>query len=433
MNRLQVRKAAVLGAGVMGAQIAAHLANAAVPVVLFELPAPEGDRNAGAQKALAGLKKMSPAPLGAPRLLAAIEGANYDDDLARLADCDLVIEAVAERIDLKLSLFARIAPHLAPGAVLASNTSGLSVAALAQGLPAALQPRFCGIHFFNPPRYMKLVELIAAPHTDAALLDGLEAWLVTRLGKGVIRALDTPNFIANRIGVFSLLATMHHTLANGLGFDEVDALTGPLLGRPKSATYRTADVVGLDTLAHVVGTLRDTLPDDPWHAHFHIPAWLGVLIGQGALGQKTRGGIYRKEGKTIQVLDLVARDYRPAAGAVADEVAALLGRGLSADGCAALRACAQPQARFLWGILRDLFHYSAAQLEHIADNARDVDFALRWGFGWAQGPFETWQAAGWGAVATLVAEDIAAGKALSAEPLPAWVFDGRSGVHGPAG
>jgi 3-hydroxyacyl-CoA dehydrogenase len=433
MNRLQVRKAAVLGAGVMGAQIAAHLANAAVPVVLFELPAPAGDRNAGAQKALAGLKKMSPAPLGAPRLLPAIEVANYDDDLDRLADCDLVIEAVAERIDLKHALFARIAPQLAPGALLASNTSGLSIGALAQGLPAALQTRFCGIHFFNPPRYMKLVELIAAPHTDPALLDALEAWLVTRLGKGAIRALDTPNFIANRIGVFSLLATMHHTLANGLGFDEVDALTGPLLGRPKSATYRTADVVGLDTLAHVVRTLQDTLPDDPWQAHFHIPAWLGVLIGKGALGQKTHGGIYRKEGKTIQVLDLAARDYRPAAGAVADEVAALLGGAPSADGCAALRACAHPQARFLWSILRDLFHYSAVQLEHIADSARDVDFALRWGFGWAQGPFETWQAAGWSAVAALIAEDIAAGRALSAEPLPAWVFDGRSGVHGPAG
>jgi 3-hydroxyacyl-CoA dehydrogenase len=186
----------------------------------------------------------------------------------------------------------------------------LSINTLAEGLPVDVRPRFCGIHFFNPPRYMHLVEIIGTKSTDAGTLDALETWLTSRLGKGVIRALDTPNFVANRIGVFSILAVMHHTAAFGLGFDEVDALTGPKIGRPKSATYRTADVVGLDTLAHVVKTMQDTLPNDPWHAHFTTPAWLTALIAQGALGQKTRCGIFRKQGKEIQVLDLAKQDYR---------------------------------------------------------------------------------------------------------------------------
>jgi len=333
----------------------------------------------------------------------------------------------------KNALYAQIAPYLAPTAIVASNTSGLSINALAQALPASLQPRFCGIHFFNPPRYMRLVELIATARTDATLLDALETWLVTRLGKGVVRALDTPNFVANRIGVFSMLAAMHHTTAFGLGFDEVDALTGPLIGRPKSATYRTADVVGLDTLAHVVRTMEETLPDDPWHAHFRAPEWLAALIARGALGQKTKCGIFRKQGKEIQVLDLSRQDYRPTAGAVAPEVMAILKNRNPVEKFAALRASSHPQAQFLWTIFRDTFHYCAVQLEHIADNARDVDLALRWGFGWAQGPFETWQAAGWQAIAQALAADIAAGKTLSTAPLPAWVSDGREGVHAPQG
>jgi len=429
-SKFNVKHAAVLGAGVMGAQIAAHLANAGVPVVLFDLTAKEGDRNGIANKALAGLKKLEPAPLASPSRLALITPANYDDHLDRLAGCDLVIEAIAERMDWKTALYERIAPHVAPDAILASNTSGLSIGELADALPQALRANFCGVHFFNPPRYMRLVELIATRHTRPEVLDHLEAWLTSRLGKGVIRALDTPNFVANRIGVFSILAALHHTGQLGLGFDEVDALTGPRIGRPKSATYRTADVVGLDTLAHVVGTMRDKLPDDPWHAHFQLPAWLGALIDKGALGQKSGAGVYRKVGKDILVLDPAAGDYRPSAGQVADEVDAILKQRDPAQRFAALRASDHPQARFLWNLFRDIFHYSACQLEHIADNARDVDLAMRWGFGWAQGPFETWQAAGWQSIATAVAEDIAAGRAMSAAPLPAWALDAsRTGVH----
>ncbi len=434
MKKLLVRKAAVLGAGVMGAQIAAHLVNANVPVVLFDLPAPEGDKNGVVQKAIAGLKKLEPAPLGSKSRLKFIDAANYDEHLPLLAECDLVIEAIAERTDWKNALYAKIAPHLGADAIVASNTSGLSINLLAEGLPASVRPRFCGIHFFNPPRYMHLVEIIATRGTDAATLDALETWLVSRLGKGVIRALDTPNFVANRIGVFSILAVMHHTAAFGLGFDEVDALTGLRIGRPKSATYRTADVVGLDTLAHVVKTMQDTLPDDPWHRYFTVPAWLAALIAQGALGQKTRCGIFRKQGKEIQVLDLTKQDYRTAAGEVAEEVSAILKIRQPAEKFAALRASDHPQARFLWAVFRDVFHYCAVQLENIADSARDVDFAMRWGFGWTQGPFETWQAAGWADIAQAIAADIAAGKAMSDTLLPAWALEGgRTGVHTPQG
>jgi 3-hydroxyacyl-CoA dehydrogenase len=428
VNRLNVRKAAVLGAGVMGAQIAAHLANANVPVVLFDLPAKEGDKNGIVKKALDGLKKLEPAPLATKDKLQYIDAANYEEHLSLLGECDLVIEAIAERMDWKNDLYVKIVPHLASHAIIASNTSGLSINALGSALPAEMQKRFCGIHFFNPPRYMHLVEIIATQQSDTTMLDALETWLTSRLGKGVIRALDTPNFVANRIGVFSMLAVMHHTARLGLGFDEVDALSGPKIGRPKSATYRTADVVGLDTLAHVVKTMHDTLPDDPWHGYFTSPDWLSGLISKGVMGQKTKAGIFKKVGKEIQVLDLAKQNYRPSTGKVADEVEAILKIKNPAEKFAALRASVHPQAELLWSSFRDVFHYCAVQLEQVADNARDLDFAIRWGFGWTQGPFETWQAAGWKNIAEAIKEEIAAGLTMSAAPLPDWVFE-RDGVH----
>ena len=428
MSKLIIRKVAVLGAGVMGAQIAAHCANADVAVLLFDLPAKEGKPNAIVDKALAGLRKLDPAPLASRDRAQYIEAANYGSDLEKLRDCDLIIEAIAEKMEWKLDLYAKVAPFIRADAIFASNTSGLSINALSEGMPAALRPRFCGIHFFNPPRYMALVELIRTATTDAAMLDELETWLTTRLGKSIVRAKDTPNFVANRIGVFSILAVMHHTAEMKLGFDEVDALTGPNIGRPKSATYRTADVVGLDTLVHVLGTMQATLPDDPWHAFFKTPAWLKALVDNGALGQKTRGGIYRKQGKQIMVLDLAQQDYRASGAEVAPEVAAILKNRNPAEKFAQLRASEHPQASFLWAIFRDVFHYCAYHLADIADNARDLDLAMRWGFGWALGPMETWQAAGWRAIADAVKADIDAGRAMIDAPLPAWVFE-REGVH----
>jgi 3-hydroxyacyl-CoA dehydrogenase len=430
---LRIRKAAVLGAGVMGAQIAAHLSNAGVETVLFDLPAKEGPKSGIALKAIANLQKLSPAPLADKNVAATLIPANYDEHLDHLKDVDLVIEAIAERMDWKLDLYKKIATHLSPTAVIASNTSGLSINQLAEALPEEMRHRFSGVHFFNPPRYMHLVELIPTRLTDKNVLEGLEAFLTTALGKGVVYAKDTPNFIGNRIGVFSMLATMHHTQQFGLGFDTVDALTGPAVGRPKSATYRTADVVGLDTMAHVIKTMADTLADDPWHEYFKAPVWLSALIEKGALGQKTGAGFYRKAGKDIVVLDVAKQDYRPSEQKASDEVAAILAIKDPAEKFGKLRASNDPQAQFLWATFRDLFHYSAYHLADIADTARDVDFAIRWGYGWKLGPFETWQAAGWQQVAGWIAEDIAAGKAMSKAPLPAWVTDGRNGVHGKDG
>src|SRR3989338_5674352 len=309
-ENFQVRKVAVLGAGVMGAQIAAHLVNASVETLLFELPAKEGDPNANVIKAIDGLGRLDTSPIAAPLRLTFIRPANYEQHIELLRDCDLVIEAIAERMDWKSGLYRKVAPYLGERTIFASNTSGLSINRLAEAFPENLRHRFCGIHFFNPPRYMHLVELIPCRETEAPLLDQLEEFLVSTLGKGVVRAKDTPNFIANRIGVFSILATRHHAAAFNLGFDTVDALTGRYLGRPKSATFRTLDVVGLDVFAHVVNTMRENLTDDPWHKHFELPSWLNQLVDQGALGQKSKKGIYQKIGKEIHVLDLHTKAYR---------------------------------------------------------------------------------------------------------------------------
>jgi 3-hydroxyacyl-CoA dehydrogenase len=431
-SRRHFRKAAVLGAGVMGAQIAAHLVNAGVETFLFELPAEGNNPNANVDKAIGRLKKLKPAPLAEPAVADQIHACNYDQHLEKLSECDLVIEAIAERMDWKKDLYDKIQPHLGANTVLATNTSGLSIASLSDVLDASIRARFCGVHFFNPPRYMYLAEVIPGPNTDTKILEDLEGFLTTTLGKGVVYAKDTPNFIGNRIGVFSMLATLHHTEAFDLGFDTVDALTGPAIGRAKSATYRTADVVGLDTFSHVVGTMADTLPNDPWVKHFQIPAWMKSLVEKGALGQKTGAGVFRKQGKEIQVLDVKQQDYRTSAAEVPDSVQALLKERDPAKQLAGLRNSKEPTAQFLWSIFRDLFHYSAVHLEDIADNARDLDLAVRWGYGWKLGPFESWQAAGWKQVAAWIQEDIEAGKALSDAPLPAWVFE-LEGVHAPEG
>jgi len=436
-QRFLVRKAAVLGAGVMGAQIAAHLVNANIETMLFELPGEVNNPNANVIKAVEKLKKQEPAPLSVKAKATFILPANYDQHLELLKDCDLVIEAIAERMDWKRDLYTKIAPYLGEHTIFAKYLSGLSINQLAEAFPEALRHRFCGIHFFNPPRYMHLVELIPCQASDAGMLDDLEAFLVTYLGKGVIRAKDTPNFIANRIGVFSLLATMHHGRAFDFGFDLVDALTGALIGRPKSATFRTADVVGLDTLAHVINTMRDTLPDDAWHAYFAVPDWLQGLIQAGALGEKVKRGVYQKEKNEIYVFDLPTQAYRLSAGEVDEDLKRLLKYSNPTEKFAALRTSSQPQAQFLWSIFRDLFHYCAVQLESIADNARDLDLAVRWGFGWNQGPFEIWQAAGWKQIANWIQEDISAGKTMSQAPLPQWVMaiadSDTQSVHTPQG
>ncbi|MBA4252547.1 MAG: 3-hydroxyacyl-CoA dehydrogenase [Comamonadaceae bacterium] len=445
MSRFQIKQVAVLGAGVMGAQIAAHLVNCKVPVILFDLPqadAGTGDLNAIANRAIANLKKLKPAPLGVADDAELIEAANYEQHLERLRGCDLIIEAIAERMDWKRELYAKIAPFVAEGALLASNTSGLSIGALSDVLPAALRARFCGIHFFNPPRYMPLVELIATRDTGPQVLDQLEIFVTSVLGKSVVRAKDTPNFIANRIGIAGMLSTMQEAERYGLTFDVVDDLTGKRLGRASSGTFRTADVVGLDTMAHVIKTLQDTLSPatDPFYPSFQTPEVLKALLELGHLGQKTKAGFFKKVGRDIHRFELESRDYVPCAdgkGQKADEVYGRMLKKPAPERLKLLRNAEGPQGRFLWAILRNSFHYAALHLATIADCARDVDQAMRWGFGMQQGPFELWQEAGWLEVAQMVQADIDAGLALCRTPLPDWVFNGpvaaRGGVHQPEG
>ena len=438
MSRFNVRKVAVLGAGVMGAQIAAHLINVRVPVVLFDLPATTGPKNGIVSRAVENLKKLKPSPLGVAEDAVLIGQANYEQDLEILRGCDLIIEAIAERMDWKLALYQKIAPFVAPHAIVASNTSGLSITHLSEALPEEIKPRFCGIHFFNPPRYMALVELINTPATQPQILDALESFVTSNLGKGVVRAKDSPNFIANRVGVAGMLATMKEVENYGLSYDVVDDLTGKKLGRASSGTFRTADVVGLDTMVHVIKTLQDTLTldSDPFYGSFATPEVLKTLLEMGHLGQKTKAGFFKKVGRDVLRFDAASKDY-VAGGEKADEVYARMLKKPAGERLQLLRNAEGAQGQFLWAILRNSFHYAAVHLASIADNARDVDFCMRWGFGMQQGPFELWQEAGWLEVANMVKADIDAGKALCKAPLPDWVFKGpvaqAGGVHTPAG
>ncbi|AHE67178.1 3-hydroxyacyl-CoA dehydrogenase [Legionella oakridgensis ATCC 33761 = DSM 21215] len=433
---LVIQKVAVLGAGVMGAQIAAHCVNAGFETLLFDLPTKEASHNAIVDKAIINLTKLKPSPLATPKTATLLKAKNYDDNIADLKDCDLIIEAIVERLDWKEALYQRISPYLHEQSILVSNTSGLSVNSLAQSLSSNQRKRFCGVHFFNPPRYMHLAELIPSAATDTALLDHLEAWLTRYLGKGVVRAKDTPNFIANRIGVFSLLSTMHHALELGLGLDEVDALTGTLLGRPKSATFRTMDVVGLDTMAHVIHTMQQQLTNDPWHALFKLPTWLSHMIDQGHLGQKSGQGIYRKQGKSIEVYDVETNQYREAHGKVDHEIQDIM-RLPAPERFKQLLHSNHKQARFLAACFCDLFHYCAYHLETIAHTVRDIDLAMRWGFGWQYGPFETWQEAGVAAIKQFIEQAIQTGHALEHAKLPSWLtklndFYSKEGAFSPA-
>ena len=438
MSRFLVKKVAVLGAGVMGAQIAAHLVNVRVPVVLFDLPAKEGPKSGIALKAIANLKKLKPSPLGVSAEADLIQPANYEEHLDLLKDCDLVIEAIAERLDWKRDLYHQIAPHVAPHAILASNTSGLSITSLSEALPEQMRHRFCGIHFFNPPRYMMLVELITTATTDPVVLDQLESFVTTSLGKGVVRAKDTPNFVANRVGVAGMLSTMIEADRYGLTYDVVDDLTGKKLGRASSGTFRTADVVGLDTLGHVIRTLQTNLTEqtDSFYGSYTTPEVLTKLQTAGALGQKTGAGFYRKTKTGIERFD-PQHDAYVASGEKGNDVYTRMLKKPASERLQLLRNAEGEQGQFLWAILRNSFHYAAVHLKDIADNARDIDLAMRWGFDMQQGPFELWQEAGWLQVAKMVQEDIDAGKSLSKEPLPAWVFEGpvadAGGVHTPQG
>lgn len=421
-EHLKVKKIAVLGAGVMGAQIAAHCINSGIETLLFDLhPSKNKNNNDLVQQAINHLIKLKPAPLALPQMAALIQAKNYDDDLADLTNCDLIIEAIAERLDFKIDLYKLITPHLNNKAILVTNTSGLSINTLCQILPVHLQNNFCGMHFFNPPRYMHLVELIPATKTSLILLGKLESWLTSYLGKGVVRCKDTPNFIANRIGVFSLLATWKHAELMQIGFDEVDLLTGTLIGRPKSATFRTIDLVGLDTMRHVVSTMQESLQKDQWHPLFQLPKWFNKMINDNHLGQKTGQGIYRKKGKAIEVFDININDYRLANANIDETVKEIFKIKEPQKFFQNLITSTSKQAKFLTACYIDLWHYSVYHLAEIANNVRDVDLAMCWGFGWQQGPFEMWQKIGFSTVKDFIQQALNDNLTLSKVNIPKWL------------
>ncbi len=339
-----------------------------------------------------------------------------------------MIEAIAERMDWKLDLYTKIAPHVAKHAILASNTSGLSITKLSEVLPESIKPRFCGIHFFNPPRYMTLVELINTPTTQPEVLDQLEAFVTSGLGKGVVRAHDTPNFVANRVGMPGMLSTMKEVENFGLTYDVVDDLTGKKLGRASSGTFRTADVVGLDTMAHVIKTLQDnlSLETDPFYGSFGTPAVLEKLLELGNLGQKTKAGFFKKVGRDVMRFELESEEYVPA-GQKADEVYARMLKKPAAERLRLLRNAEGAPGQFLWAILRNSFHYAARAPRNYCRQRprRGPGHAL--GLWHEARPFELWQEAGWLEVAKMIQEDIDAGEALCKAPLP------ECGVQGPCG
>jgi 3-hydroxyacyl-CoA dehydrogenase len=408
----RIDRVAVLGSGVMGGTIAAHLANAGFRVLLLDVvpKAPTAEETAAglgladravrdriATQGRAALEKMKPTPLFVPSALARIDVGNLEDDLPRLGACGWVIEVVVEDLAVKQGLFARIAPHLGPAAVLSTNTSGLSVNALAEALPEALRPRFLVTHFFNPPRYMRLVELVSSRFTDPAVVARLSELVRVRLGKGIVTGKDTPNFVANRIGVFSMCNAMRHMVELDLTVEQVDAISGPATARPRSACFRTADLVGLDTLAHVARNSYALLPDDEERETFRLPAFVDRMIERKLLGNKTKAGFYRKEkgdAKQTAFLDHRTGEYVPETRPRLASVEATKGLDDPARRLQAVFAAKDEAAVFAWRNLRDTLLYAFRRVPEIADDVVNVDAAMRWGFGWELGPFEMLDALG---------------------------------------
>ncbi len=387
-----VRSAAVLGAGTMGAQIAAHLANAGVPVLLLDL-----DPNTAAT-GLKRARKLRPDPFFTPDAAQLITTGGFDSDLPRLAGCDWIIEAVVERLDVKQALLARVEPHRGADAVVSSNTSGIPIGDIAEGRSPAFRRHWLGTHFFNPPRYLPLLEVIPTADTGAEIVDHIARFANLALGKGVVVARDTPGFIANRIGMYGAARTLELLADGQFTVEEIDALSGPLIGRAKSATFRTMDIAGLDILAHVAGDLRRRLTDESERSSFRLPPLVGKLTEQGWIGEKAGQGFYRKErtpeGSRILTLDPESLTYR---ARQAPQLPAVDAARAIDDLPARIRALLLDRGRvgeFMRATLGRTLVYAAQTAPAIAHSTGDVDRAMRWGFGWEQGPFELWEALG---------------------------------------
>jgi len=381
-------KVAVLGAGVMGAQIAGHFANAGITALLFDI------NQELAQKGVDGLTKHKPAPLYKPKNAELVSPCNYEDHVEKLSEVDLVIEAVAERLDIKHAVYTNIVPHLKESVILTSNTSGIPLEDLTKVLPDTLKKRFMITHFFNPPRYMHLLELVKGPNTDDSVYNEIARLGEDVLGKGIVHAKDTPNFIGNRIGVYGMAVTMNAAIEHGLTVEEVDKLTGTVVGRPKSATFRTADVVGLDTMVNVSNTSYNNLHDDDEREQFKIPDFLQKLVKDGNLGAKTKAGFYKKTDEGILSLDLKTGEYGPQKKVRFDGFRIAKDRQSPGGKIKAMAYSNDKGGRFFWEVLSKSLIYSANRIPEISDDIINIDNAMKWGFGWDMGPFEVWDAIG---------------------------------------
>ncbi|HYO91998.1 MAG TPA: 3-hydroxyacyl-CoA dehydrogenase/enoyl-CoA hydratase family protein [Pyrinomonadaceae bacterium] len=411
---LRIEKAAVLGAGTMGAQIAAHLANARIPTILLDIPPRELSaeeqarglslesrelRNRIARAGLEAARKAKPAAFFTPELAELVTIGNFDDDMARLKDCDLIIEAVVENLEIKRRLYERVEEHRRAGSVVASNTSGIPIEQLAEGRSDDFKAHFLGMHFFNPPRYLQLVELIRTRWTKPEVACAIYGFLDQRLGKGVVPAKDRPNFIANRIGTFGAMDTIRTMLEDGYSIEEVDKMTGQAVGRPKSATFRTFDLVGLDVFTHVVRNLYDALPEDEERETFVAPEFLKQMIGRGILGNKTKGGFYKKqkgegEKQEIWTLDYASLEYKPAQKIKLPALDMAKNIESTPERIRALVWGKDRTGAFLWKTFSRTLRYAANRIPEIADTVVEIDRAMKWGFGWELGVFEVWDAIG---------------------------------------
>ncbi len=405
-----IEKVAVLGAGVMGAQIAGHLANAGIPSYLFDI------NDELAENGVSSLTSLKPAPLYKPKNAELVTPCTYDNDIENIAEVDWVLEAVVERLDIKEKVYNNLLPHLKDTAILTSNTSGIPLTDLTSSLPDDVKQRFMITHFFNPPRYMQLLELVRGEQTSDETYNTLVEFGESVLGKGIVHAKDTPNFIGNRIGVYGMMTTMNLAIKQGLTIEEVDKLTGPISGRPKSATFRTADVVGLDTMRHVSKTTYEKALDDEERDMFIIPDILNQLIDSGRLGQKTKAGFYKKnEDRSIHSVDFKTGEYTPQEKVRFDCFRIAKDRQKLPDKLKALCYGDDRGSKYFWEITAKTLIYSANRIPEISDDIVNIDNAMKWGFGWEKGPFESWDAIG-------VQKSVDRMK-TEGKKVPSWVLD----------
>ncbi|RUS47870.1 3-hydroxyacyl-CoA dehydrogenase/enoyl-CoA hydratase family protein [Cohnella sp. AR92] len=446
MNRsMAIRSAAVIGSGIMGSGIAAHLANSGIPCLLLDIVPDRlteeeekrgltlehpSVRNRLATAAIAKMKKTNPAPLYVEEFADRITPGNLEDDLPKIAGVDWIIEVIVEKLEAKQELLGRIERHWKPGIVVSSNTSGISINEMAKGRSEAFRNHFMGTHFFNPPRYMKLIEIIPGRDTAPGLVLRMKEWCETKLGKGVVLAKDTPNFIANRIGTYGLLAILQEMAEKGYTVEEIDAVTGPAMGRPKSASLRTLDLVGLDTFEHVVDNVRSNVSDPREQALFSTPAVISDLVSGGRLGEKTGAGFYRKSkgaggASEILALDLAVMDYRPQRKPSSGSLEAAKQAKGARGKLRALLGGGDRYSELAWNVLKRTLLYSAAKLGEIADSIEEIDNAMKWGFNWELGPFETWDAIGLVASAQRMEKE---GEALP-EWVRSWIAEGHTSFY----